>query len=64
VRTFDFQLMRWLSQAPYSGSEIGECYATAHLIDDGDNESWLTEWQKTARRVEAWRVSAWTAVIA
>ena len=50
--TFDFQLMRWLSQAPYSGSEIGECYATAHLIQDGDNESWLQEWQKTARRVE------------
>jgi hypothetical protein len=44
--------MRWLSQAPYSGSEIGECYATARLIEDGDNESWLTEWQKTARRVE------------
>jgi dienelactone hydrolase len=51
--TFDFQLMRWLSQAPYSGSEIGECYATAHLIEDGNNESWLQEWQKTARRVEA-----------
>ena len=50
--TFDFQLMRWLSQAPYSGSEIGECYATARLIEDGDNESWLREWQKTARRVE------------
>jgi hypothetical protein len=50
--TFDFQLMRWLSQAPYSGSEIGECYATAHLIEDGNNESWLQEWQKTARRVE------------
>jgi hypothetical protein len=33
--------MRWLSQAPYSGSEIGECYAIAHLINDGDNESWL-----------------------
>src|SRR5271163_3985788 len=30
--TFDFQLMRWLSKAPYSGSEIGECYATAHLL--------------------------------
>jgi pimeloyl-ACP methyl ester carboxylesterase len=50
--TFDFQLMRWLSQAPYSGSEIGECYATAHLIEDGNNESWLAEWQKTASRVE------------
>jgi pimeloyl-ACP methyl ester carboxylesterase len=50
--TFDFQLMRWLSQAPYSGSELGECYSTAHLIEDGNNESWLQEWRKTAERVE------------
>jgi hypothetical protein len=50
--SFDFQLMRWLSQAPYSGSEIGECFSTAHLIADGDNESWLREWEKTAGRVE------------
>ena len=50
--SFDFQLMRWLSQAPYSGSEIGECFSTAHLIEDGDTESWLHEWEKTARRVE------------
>jgi pimeloyl-ACP methyl ester carboxylesterase len=50
--TFDFQLMRWLSQTTYSGAEIGECFSTAHLIEDGDNESWLAEWQKTAARVE------------
>lgn len=50
--TFDFQLMRWLSQAPYSGAELGECFSTAHLIKDGDIESWLAEWQKTAQRVE------------
>jgi hypothetical protein len=35
--------MRWLSQVPYSGSEIGECYATAHLIEDGSTASWLRE---------------------
>jgi hypothetical protein len=34
--SFDFQLMRWLSQASYSGAEIGECFSTAHLIKDGD----------------------------
>jgi pimeloyl-ACP methyl ester carboxylesterase len=51
--SFDFQLMRWLTQAPYSGSEIGECLSTAHLIVDGDTESWLREWEKTAHRVEA-----------
>jgi predicted alpha/beta-fold hydrolase len=51
-QTFDFQLMRWLSQTTYSGAEIGECFSTAHLIEDGDTESWLQEWSKTARRVE------------
>lgn len=51
--SYDFQLMRWLSQAPYSGSEIGECFSTAHLIQNGDNASWLREWEKTAHRVEA-----------
>jgi len=50
--TFDFQLMRWLSQAPYSGSELGECFAAAHLIKDGDIESWLREWEHAAQRVE------------
>jgi predicted alpha/beta-fold hydrolase len=52
TESFDFQLMRWLSQTTYSGAEIGECISTAHLIKDGDNESWLREWEKTARRVE------------
>jgi pimeloyl-ACP methyl ester carboxylesterase len=50
--SFDFQMMRWLGQAPYSGSELGECFSTAHLIEDGNNESWLHEWEKTAHRVE------------
>ncbi len=53
TESFDFQLMRWLSQASYSGSEIGECFSTAHLIEDGNNESWLQEWKKTADRVAA-----------
>ena len=38
---------------PVSGSELGECFATAHLIKDGDIESWLQEWQKTAAGVVA-----------
>jgi len=50
--SYDFQLMRWLSQTTYSGAEIGECFATAHLIEDGNNESWLHEWEKMAQNVE------------
>ena len=53
TESFDFQLMGCLSQASYSGSEIGECFSTAHLIEDGNNESWLQEWKKTADRVAA-----------
>jgi pimeloyl-ACP methyl ester carboxylesterase len=49
---FEFQLMRWLSQTTYSGAEIGECLSTAHLIKDGDIESWLTQWSALAERVE------------
>jgi hypothetical protein len=49
---FDFQLMRWLSQTTYSGAEIAECLSTAHLIKDGDIESWLAEWSALAERVE------------
>ena len=52
TQSFDFQLMRWLSQTTYSGAEIGECFSTAHLIEDGNTESWLHQWSKTARRVE------------
>ena len=50
--SFEFQLLRWLSQTTYSGAEIGECLSTAHLIKDGDIESWLAEWRALAERVE------------
>lgn len=52
TETFDFQLMRWLSQTTYSGAEIGECLSTANKIKDGDIESWLAEWRALAERVE------------
>ena len=46
TQSFDFQLMRWLSQTTYSGAEIGECFSTAHLIEDGNTESWLRQWSE------------------
>ena len=49
---FEFQLLRWLSQATYSGAEIGECLSTASKIKDYDIESWLAEWRALAERVE------------
>jgi predicted alpha/beta-fold hydrolase len=48
----DYQFSRFLGLATYNGAEIGECFQTAHLIEEGNNESWITEWTKTARHVE------------
>jgi pimeloyl-ACP methyl ester carboxylesterase len=50
---FDYQFAKFLGLAPYSGAEIGECFATAHQIADGNTESWTKAWQATASRVEA-----------
>ncbi|KIY00260.1 uncharacterized protein Z520_03945 [Fonsecaea multimorphosa CBS 102226] len=50
---FDYNFARFLGLCPYSGAEIGECFATAHRIIDGDVESWVREWTATAQRVEA-----------
>lgn len=45
---FAFELRRTLG-ATYSGeADIGECLATASRIDEGDFESWYSEWKKTA----------------
>lgn len=55
---FDYNLAKYLGLATYSGAELGECLSTAHRITDGDIESWITEWSKTARRVEDYAVEA------
>ena len=51
-KNFDYQFSRFLGLATYSGAEIGECFATAHKIQDGNSASWIEEWTKIARRVE------------
>ncbi|WP_338729599.1 alpha/beta hydrolase [Haladaptatus sp. DJG-WS-42] len=50
-KTFDYQTLRATAYAPYEGSALGECLATADRIEDGDFESWHTEWRRTADRV-------------
>lgn len=50
---FAFELRRTLG-ASYSGeADIGECLATASRINEGDFESWYSEWKKTADAIRA-----------
>lgn len=51
--TFEFEFLRTLSHAPYGGADIGECFATAARITDGDAGSWHDEWKRTADRLAA-----------
>ncbi|TAJ44065.1 alpha/beta hydrolase family protein [Methanofollis fontis] len=45
---FAFELRRTIG-ASYAGeADIGECLATASRIQEGDFESWYTEWNRTA----------------
>ncbi|GAB3027640.1 alpha/beta hydrolase family protein [Natronobiforma cellulositropha] len=49
---FSGQLERTLGKAPAGCADVGEVFATAARIDDGDYVSWYEEWSKTARAVE------------
>lgn len=49
--TFSFELLRSISYAPFGGADIGECLSTAYRIEEGNFESWYTEWYKTATRL-------------
>ena len=55
---FDYNFAKFLGLATYSGAEIGECFATASRITDGDPESWIEAWTNMASRVEAYAEEA------
>lgn len=48
--SFAFEFVRNLGFAYYGGSDIGEMFATASRIDEGDFESWFAGWDARARR--------------
>ena len=50
---FDGQLLRALSYVYYGGADIGECLVTAQRIQEGNADSWYSEWYQTADRVYA-----------
>jgi len=49
---YSFQALRAISQTCGGGADIGECLSTLYRIKEGDDESWYSEWLRTAQRVE------------
>ncbi|NQV01565.1 MAG: alpha/beta hydrolase [Bacteroidia bacterium] len=49
---FSFEFLRTIGYSSTGGADIGECLVTASRIEDGNTESWYTEWEKTASRLE------------
>ncbi len=50
VGSFNFEGLRAMSYASTKGSEVGECLQTMGRIKDGDFNSWIGEWSRTAER--------------
>ncbi len=48
----DMAFLHTLALHGFKGSEIGECYSAAALIQEGDVESWREAWNALAERVE------------
>ena len=51
-QAFSYELLRAIGYAAYDGADIGECLLTAKKITENDFDSWWTEWDATARRIE------------
>lgn len=47
----DAQVLRAMGCAPYGGSDVGECLATARRVKGTDLDGWHDEWVATAREV-------------
>ena len=50
---FEFMTEIALGAAAYRAAEVGEVLATAARIKSGDYQSWVAEWEATAKRVGA-----------
>ncbi|MDH7597981.1 MAG: alpha/beta fold hydrolase [Methanothrix sp.] len=51
-KAFNFEFLRAIGYTAGGGADINECLDTAFRIRDGDVESWYSEWNKTAARLE------------
>lgn len=52
--TFSLQLLRAMGETYFRGADIGECLSTAYRIEEGNFESWHSEWLKTAKRIHGY----------
>ena len=50
---FNAQLQRFVGHTGAGGADIGECYAAASTIREGDGESWYSGWHGLAERIES-----------
>lgn len=50
--TYNFQALRTLSATPIQCADINECLQTIQLIEEGKDESWFTQWNLLAQRLE------------
>src|SRR5271155_396877 len=50
---FNAQLQRFVGHTGAGGADIGECYAAASTIREGDGESWYSGWHGLAERTES-----------
>lgn len=48
---FNAQLLRTLGKASVGGADIGECFAIASQIKDGDYQSWYSHWLQLANGI-------------
>lgn len=51
--SYDFEFLRVLSGSPTGYADIQECFITASVITENDDESWYRAWKTTAERLKA-----------
>jgi hypothetical protein len=49
---FNFELQVALGQVAYGAGDVGELLSTAERIEDGNFDSWVSEWNAVGRRIE------------
>lgn len=50
--TFSYETLRTIGYSVTGGADIGEVVNTAYRIEEGNFESWFSEWNALAKRVE------------
>jgi len=50
--SFEFLFLLTLGATYERGADIGECFATAAKVKDGDFDSWFAAWTETADRIQ------------